>query len=135
MIKRKLTNQLFDFLAHFPVIGIVGPRQVGKTTFVKNNLRNFEKEALYLDLESPEDYNKLTDAELFLKNYENKTVIIDEIQRKPELFPVLKSLVDRNRVPGRFIILGSASPDLIRDSSESLAGRIVYMELNPFDID
>lgn len=135
MIKRKLTNQFFDFLAHFPVIGIVGPRQVGKTTFVKNNIQNFEKEALYLDLESPEDYNKLTDAELFLKNNESKTVIIDEIQRKPELFPVLRSLVDRNRVPGRFIILGSASPDLIRDSSESLAGRIAYMEMNPFDMD
>lgn len=134
MIERKLTEQFIEFLDHYPVIGIVGPRQVGKTTFIKENLHRFKKETLYLDLESPEDYNKLTEAELFLGNYEDKTIIIDEVQHLPELFSVLRSLIDRNRIPGRFVILGSASPDLIRNSSESLAGRIVYMELNPFDI-
>jgi predicted AAA+ superfamily ATPase len=134
MLARKLSHQLFEFLDHFPAIGIVGPRQVGKTTFVKTNIPKIKKESLYLDLESPADFNKLADPELFLRNYEKHTVIIDEIQRMPELFPVLRSLIDRNRIPGRFIILGSASPDLIRDSSESLAGRIVYMELNPFDM-
>lgn len=134
MIKRKLSKQLVEFLEHFPVVGIIGPRQVGKTTLVKENISAFNKEYIYIDLESPEDYNKLNDAELFLKSYENRIVIIDEIQLRPELFPILRSLVDRNRKPGRFIILGSASPDLIRDSSESLAGRIVYLEINPFDI-
>ncbi|MEA1877938.1 MAG: ATP-binding protein [Bacteroidota bacterium] len=134
MLERKLRDQLLDFLDYFPVIGIVGPRQVGKTTFIKQNLHNFKKDCIYIDLESPEDYNKLYDAELFLKSLEDKTVIIDEIQLRPELFPILRSLVDRQRVPGRFIVLGSASPDLIRDSSESLAGRIVYLEINPFDI-
>ena len=134
MIRRNITGQLFDFLDHFPVIGIVGPRQVGKTTLIKENLHKFKKEAIYLDLESPEDYNKLSDPELFLINHADKTVILDEIQHLPELFPVLRSLVDKDRKPARFILLGSASPDLIRDSSESLAGRIVYMELNPFDL-
>jgi len=134
MIERNLTGRLFDFLDHFPVIGIVGPRQVGKTTLIKENLHQFKKEAIYLDLESPEDYNKLSDPELFLSNLAGKTVIIDEIQHLPELFPVLRSLVDKDRQPARFVILGSASPDLIRDSSESLAGRIVYIELNPLDL-
>jgi len=134
MIERKLAEQLIEFLDHYPAIGIVGPRQVGKTTFIKQNLHRFKKETIYLDLESPEDFNKLTDAELFLGNYNHKTIIIDEVQHLPELFPILRSLIDRNRVPGRFVILGSASPDLIRDSSESLAGRIVYMELNPLDL-
>jgi predicted AAA+ superfamily ATPase len=134
MIERKLTSHLVNLLDHFPVIGIIGPRQVGKTTFIKNNFQHLRKGALYLDLESPEDYNKLTDAELFLKNFDHTTVVIDEIQHMPELFPLIRSLVDKNRIPGRFVILGSASPGLIRDSSESLAGRVAYLELNPLDI-
>jgi uncharacterized protein len=134
MIDRKLTERLLLYTRNFPVVGIVGPRQVGKTTLVKHIIPEIDKETLYLDLESPEDYNKLADAELFLNGYENHTVIIDEVQRKSELFPILRSLIDRNREPGRFILLGSASPDLLRDGSESLAGRIVYLELNPFDI-
>lgn len=134
MIERKLTKQLVSFISKFPVVGIVGPRQVGKTTLIKSILHKIEKETIYLDLESPEDFNKLIDAELFLKGFEDHTVVIDEVQRRPELFPILRSLVDRKRVSGRFILLGSASPDLIRDSSESLAGRIVYFELNPLDI-
>ena len=134
MIERRLNGQLLEFLDYFPVIGLLGPRQVGKTTLVKHNIPAFKKDSIYIDLESPEDYNKLSDAELFLNNHEDKIVIIDEVQLLPKLFPIIRSLVDRNRVPGRFILLGSASPDLIRDSSESLAGRIVYLELNPFDI-
>ena len=134
MIDRKLTERLLLYTRNFPVVGIVGPRQVGKTTLVKHIIPEIDKETLYLDLESPEDYNKLADAELFLKVYENHTVIIDEVQRKSELFPILRSLIDRKREPGRFILLGSASPDLLRDGSESLAGRIAYLELNPFDI-
>jgi len=134
MIERKLSKQLLKYLEHFPVVGIVGPRQVGKTTFVKQNIKLFKNQTIYIDLESPEDYNKLKDPELFLLNFSKKTVIIDEVQLYPELFPILRSLVDKDRHPGRFILLGSASPDLIRDSSESLAGRIAYMELNPMDM-
>ena len=83
-------------------------------------------------MELPSDYNKLENAEFFLKTVENNLVIIDEIQRRPELFPLLRALVDQNRHPGRFIILGSASPDLIKNASDSLAGRINYFELIPF---
>ncbi|MBN1133304.1 MAG: ATP-binding protein [Bacteroidales bacterium] len=134
MIERKLTDRFFSYLKHFPVVGIVGPRQVGKTTFIKLNMERFPRPAVYLDLESPEDYNKLQDPELYLGHEEDNIVVLDEIQRKPDLFPVIRSLVDKKRIPGRFIILGSASPDLIRDSSESLAGRIAYLELNPLDL-
>ena len=134
MIKRNLSEQLVKFTNHFPVVGIIGPRQVGKTTLVKGNIPLFQKESVYLDLESPEDYNKLTDPELYLRSLDDKTVILDEIQLKPEIFSVLRSLIDRKREAGRFVILGSASPDLIRDSSESLAGRIVYLELQPLNL-
>ncbi len=85
-------------------------------------------------MESSEDYALLNEAELFLKEQFDKCVIIDEIQRMPALFPLLRSLIDRDRKPGRFIVLGSASPELIRDSSESLAGRISYLELMPFSL-
>ncbi len=134
MIKRILAEKLIEFTNYFPVVGVIGPRQVGKTTLVKENIPLFKKECVYLDLESSEDYNKLTDPELYLRSLDNKTVILDEIQLKPEIFSVLRSLIDRKREAGRFIILGSASPDLIRDSSESLAGRIVYLELQPLNI-
>jgi uncharacterized protein len=91
-------------------------------------------DAVYLDLELPSDWNKLSDPELYLRQFENTLVIIDEVQRMPALFPLLRALVDQNRVAGRFLILGSASPDLIRNASESLAGRIVYHELAPFSL-
>ncbi|MCF8248204.1 MAG: ATP-binding protein [Saprospiraceae bacterium] len=113
-------------------MGITGPRQAGKTTLAKNIVKDTGREALYLDLELPSDLNRLRNAELFLKENEEKLVIIDEVQRKPELFPLLRALIDQHRVPGRFLILGSASPELLRQSSETLAGRISYLELTPF---
>jgi predicted AAA+ superfamily ATPase len=91
-----------------------------------------EKETFYLDLEKASDRAKLVDAELFLKSHANKTVILDEIQLMPSLFGELRSLIDEQREPGRFILLGSASPDLIRSSADSLAGRVGYLELTPF---
>jgi predicted AAA+ superfamily ATPase len=103
---------------------------VGKTTLVKN--LKLEKDNLYLDLEKSSDRAKLVDPELFLKAHADKTVILDEIQLMPELFSELRSLIDEQREPGRFILLGSASPDLIRKSADSLAGRIGYLELTPF---
>lgn len=134
MVKnRKIVSLLQEYLSIFPAVGLLGPRQVGKTTLVKT--LDFEKESLYLDLEKASDRAKLMDPELFLKTHAEKTVILDEIQLMPELFSELRSLIDERRVPGRFIILGSASPDLIRKSADSLAGRIGYLELTPFFLD
>lgn len=89
---------------------------------------------LYLDIELPSDRVKLTDPELFLNRLEEKTVILDEVQYIPDLFPALRSLIDKNRRPGRFLLLGSASPALMLQSAESLAGRVRYRELFPFSI-
>jgi len=117
-----------------PAVALLGPRQVGKTTLVKQIAAANPENFIYLDLESTADLAKLQDAELFLTNYEDKTVVIDEIQHLPELFPVLRSLIDKDRKPGRFLLLGSASPELLRQSAESLAGRIRYRELYPFNL-
>jgi len=134
MINRSIASSLLETVGYFPVTGIIGPRQVGKTTLVKHLIKQIAKESVYIDIENPEDYAKLSDPVLFFRRNQNKCVVLDEIQRMPELFPILRSMIDMNRVNARFIILGSASPDLIRDSSESLAGRIAYEELAPFNI-
>ena len=133
-ITRSIEKEALKLLGFFPVVGITGPRQAGKTTLVKQIRKFISKETLYIDLESSGDYTLMNEAELFLKEQTNKCVIIDEVQRLPTLFPLLRSLIDKDRKPGRFIILGSASPDLIRDSSESLAGRIIYLNLMPFNL-
>ncbi len=134
-VSRRIEKEVLKLLEFFPVIGITGPRQVGKTTLVKQLQKYLSKESVYIDLESSSDYALMEEAELFLQEQEDKCVIIDEIQRKRSLFPLLRSLIDKKRQPGRFIILGSASPDLIRDSSESLAGRVAYLDLMPFSLD
>lgn len=131
MIARRLHDTLIHSLATYPVVGILGSRQVGKTTLAHAIREVTRPDAVYLDLELPSDWNKLQDPELYLRQFEDTLVIIDEIQRMPSLFPLLRALVDRNRIGGRFLILGSASPDLVRHSSESLAGRIIYHELMP----
>jgi len=131
-MKKRISEQIAkDLLKGFPCVAIIGPRQVGKTTLARKIQQGF-KLSLYLDLEFRKDYLKLEDAETYLKQFENHLVIIDEVQRKKNLFPVLRALIDQNRHPGRFLILGSASPDLMRNSSETLAGRIAYHELTPF---
>jgi uncharacterized protein len=114
-----------------PALALLGPRQVGKTTLVKTIESRFQRQSIYLDLESLEDMNRLQNAELYFLERQNQLVIIDEIQRMPQLFSLLRSLIDKNRVAGRFILLGSASPELLIKSSESLAGRISYIELSP----
>jgi len=134
MLTRHAQSDVLELLGFFPVVGIVGPRQVGKTTLAKEMLSQMGRESIYLDLENPEDAAKLTDPVLFLKSHSNQCVVLDEIQRMPQLFPVLRSMVDLQREPARFLLLGSATPDLIRDSSESLAGRIAYRELTPFNL-
>ena len=130
-IPRLLETDLRASLGANPVTALLGPRQTGKSTLVRHSLACPDK-ALILDLDLPSDLRKLTDAELFLREHANRMVCIDEIQLKPDLFPLLRALVDQDRRPGRFVILGSASRDLIRQSSETLAGRIHYLELTPF---
>ncbi|MFO7825939.1 MAG: ATP-binding protein [Cyclobacterium sp.] len=133
MVKQRVIQSLFEeYMEIFPAVGIVGPRQVGKTTLVKS--LSWAKNKIYLDLEKASDRAKLSDVELFLMNYQGNTVILDEIQLMPELFAELRSSIDEDRRPGRFILLGSASPDLIRSSADSLAGRIGYIELTPFTL-
>lgn len=134
-LPRKIEESVFKLVSFFPVVAIVGPRQVGKTSLVKAIRSQLAKPSLYLDLENPDDRMKMEHPTLFLDPLADHTIILDEIQKLPALFPVLRGIIDRDRQPGRFILLGSASPDLIRDSSESLAGRIAYLELAPFSYD
>lgn len=134
MIDRRLQKTIEGSLKNYPVVGLLGSRQVGKTTLAKK-IQTFVQKSIYLDLELPSDLNKLQEPELYLGEFADALVIIDEIQRMPSLFPLIRALVDQNRVNGRFLVLGSASPELIRHSSESLAGRIIYHELSPFGLD
>lgn len=133
MISRILYKTVISSLKSLPVVGIIGSRQVGKTTLAKEIQKNIPK-AVYLDLELPSDLIKLQNAEYYLAENSDKLIIIDEIQREQKLFPLIRALVDQNRKPGRFLLLGSASPDFMKQSSESLAGRIIYHELTPFTI-
>ena len=134
MIQRQLESSILSLIRQFPCVGIVGSRQVGKTTLVKIIQAEWQGSSQYLDLELPEDRLKLNDPVLYLSRFADQLIIIDEIQFMPDLFPILRSLIDQNRRPSRFLILGSASPTLLTRSGESLAGRIVYKELNPFSI-
>ncbi|MDR0513874.1 MAG: ATP-binding protein [Coriobacteriaceae bacterium] len=135
-----METQIAESLEYFPVVAITGPRQCGKSTLAKELLAQRTKsstnanqgQSLYLDLERPSDTTRLSDPELFLGMQKGKTICIDEIQRMPNLFPLLRSLVDEWQAPGSFLILGSASRDLLKQSSETLAGRIAYHRLMPF---
>lgn len=131
MIARYLTSELLARVSDMPAVAVLGPRQVGKTTLLKTLEGRFSKKVIYLDLESLQDRNRLQDPELYFSERQNELIILDEIQRMPELFPLLRSSIDRYRVAGRFILSGSASPELLQKSSESLAGRISYLELQP----
>lgn len=135
MINRNLSAQILQSLNYFPVIGIIGSRQVGKTTLAKQISKLIKKKSIYLDLELPSDLNKLRSPELYFREHEDRLIIIDEIQRKPELFPLLRAIIDQKRVNGRFLLLGSASPSIMTSSSESLAGRIVYHTLYPLNLE
>ena len=134
MIARKVINRVLEDLSFFPIVGIIGSRQVGKTTLAKLIQGKIDQPVVFLDLELESDLKKLEDAETYLKQHVDKCVIIDEIQRLPKLFPLLRALVDLNRKAGRYLILGSASPSLVKDSSETLAGRIAYIELSPLSL-
>ena len=132
--ERSATHELNECLAHFPAVVLTGPRQCGKTTLAQKIAESLKKPTLYLDLESATDRRKLTDPNAFLDPLSDHLVILDEVQRVPDLFPQLRGIIDRRRTPRRFLLLGSASPLLLRQSGESLAGRIAHVELTPFRI-
>ena len=136
MIDRRAHKKLNALLDTNPVVVLIGPRQVGKTTLAHEVVT--ERAAIYLDLESPRDLAKLSDVELFCAANVDKMLILDEVQRIPELFAPLRSIVDLRRRQGRkvaqFLLLGSASIELLKQSSESLAGRVAFLELYPLDV-
>ena len=134
MIQRHIIELILDRAKRFPVVGVIGPRQVGKTTLVKSILKVTPKDSVYLDMELPSDLNQLREPELYFTENIKRTVVLDEIQHKPGLFPVMRSMIDVNRKPGRFIVTGSASPDLLQQGSETLAGRIIFCELGPLSL-
>jgi uncharacterized protein len=136
MLQRVARTRLVELLARFPAVALLGPRQVGKTTLALSLTGEADPSPLYLDLELPSDRAKLADPELYLSEYEDRLVILDEIHRLPGIFQTLRGLIDRRRRKGKrsgqFLLLGSASIDLLQQSAETLAGRIAYMELTPF---
>lgn len=129
-IPRKAESELRRALRRSPAVAILGPRQCGKSTLAKHLLR--QGSSVYLDLQDRTDRAKLNEPELFFEHHREELVCLDEIQQLPEFFATLRSEIDRDRRPGRFLILGSASRDLIRQSNESLAGRLAQIELTPF---
>lgn len=130
-IYRHLTDTVKRRLKNNPVVAILGPRQCGKTTLAGQIVKKMKK-SVYLDLENPGDLAKLDDPLAFFSLHNEDLVCLDEIQRAPELFSILRSITDERARNGQFLILGSAGPDLIHQSSESLAGRIAYLDLTPF---
>ncbi|MBU8911826.1 MAG: ATP-binding protein [Desulfobacterales bacterium] len=131
IIERNITDTIIARLKTNPAVALLGARQVGKSTIAGMIIENFPG-AIYLDLERPADLNKLTDPEAFFQQFKDRLICLDEIQRTPEIFSVLRGVIDRNKRNTQFLILGSASRDLIKQSSESLAGRISYIEITPF---
>lgn len=146
MISRHIFPFLLDALADSPAVALLGPRQAGKTTLAlrvgehcaQTRLAGRLSGSIYLDLESPGDRQKLTDPEAYLAHHADKLVILDEVQQMPALFQVLRGLIDQGRRQGlglgRFLLLGSATGELLRQSSESLAGRVAYLELPPLQL-
>jgi len=136
MIKRQAASRLQELLDGFPAVALLGPRQAGKTTLAQALADKLAGQAVYLDLELDSDRAKLSDPELYLAAHENQLVILDEIHRAPGIFQTLRSLIDRRRRKGararQFLVLGSASIELLQQTAESLAGRIAYLELTPF---
>jgi predicted AAA+ superfamily ATPase len=136
MIPRRMERIVREALDRQAAVALIGPRQVGKTTLARSIAEDVP--SVYLDLEAAEDRRKLADPALFLREYEDRLVVLDEIHRAPEVFQVLRGLIDEGRRhgrrTGRFLLLGSASMDLLRQSGESLAGRISYVDLGPIDV-
>jgi uncharacterized protein len=136
MIKRRLSTKIVDALLRSPSVALIGPRQAGKTTLALNISETLA--SVYIDLEDRLDLEKVRDIKVFHAQNREKLIILDEVQRLPEVFVQLRSIIDRERRSGKktcqFLFLGSASIDLLQQSSESLAGRIAYLELHPLDL-
>lgn len=132
-IVRQISKEFKEYTTIFPATGVLGPRQVGKTTLAKQMAT--DQDFLYLDLERQADRDRLQhDPAYFLGQFSGRCVILDEVQFMPELFSELRGIIDANRRPGRFVLLGSASPDIVRGSAETLAGRIGCLQLTPFTV-
>jgi uncharacterized protein len=135
MISREQIHQLEQNLSFFSAVVLLGARQVGKTTLCHQFAKTFKKESIYLDLELESHFTRLSnDAEAYLIRNSDKLIIIDEVQRMPSIFALLRSLIDMNPQPARFLLLGSSSPHLVKGVSESLAGRVSYMELGGINL-
>ena len=137
MYKRSAQQRLSTLLGQFPAVALLGPRQTGKTTLAFSQ-KEVHPNALYLDLELPSAQRQLNDPEAFFMAHANQLVILDEVQRMPEIFSILRGVIDQRRrggeAYGQFLLLGSASGVLLQQSSESLAGRVAQIELAPFQV-
>nr|WP_245299197.1 ATP-binding protein [Sinorhizobium sp. GL28] len=135
MLERQIATTLTELIDTNPAVALIGPRQVGKTTLALAIAE--QRPSVYLDLESDADRTKLSEPELYLEQHRDKLVILDEVHRLPNLFQNLRGLIDRGRRSGKrsgqFLLLGSASIDLLKQSGETLAGRITYLEMHPID--
>jgi len=135
MMVRRVGRQLEELISNYPAVGLLGPRQAGKTTLALDVASR--RPSVYLDLESDADLSKLADAERYFADHRDELVVLDEVHRMPGLFQTLRGVIDRGRregkAAGRFLLLGSAAIELLKQSGESLAGRISYLELAPFD--
>jgi len=134
-IRRAVYERLKGNLRQYPAVAILGARQVGKTTLAKAYAKATTKAVTYIDLENRRDVVRLADPMAFLESVADHLVIIDEVQRQPELFQLLRVLIDADRRKGRFLLLGSSSPSIIREAAESLSGRIAYSDLYPLNIE
>jgi predicted AAA+ superfamily ATPase len=131
MFERKVILDIIELLENFPSVMLYGPRQIGKTTIAKSIANNFSKNVHYFDLEKEQDaFPFQANAHDFLIGFKDDLVILDEVQLNPKLLSSLRSIIDEYRIPGRFILLGSADPKLVTGVAESLAGRIIYKEIN-----
>ena len=138
MISRQFESALRQTLLQVPAVVLLGPRQVGKTTLARTLAKDWPGGAVYLDLERPADRLRLEDADTYLRAQQGKLVILDEIHRAPGVFEILRGIIDDNRqagiLHGQFLLLGSAALDLMRQSSETLAGRVAYIDMTPLSI-
>jgi predicted AAA+ superfamily ATPase len=134
MIKRKIQGEIKEMLATFPAVVLLGPRQVGKTTLTRDLLKESFQEVIYFDLENDEDIALLANPAFLFEQYKDSCIVLDKFQRFPDLFRQLRPIIDSHRKSGRFILTGSASPDLVKGVSESLAGRTAYVELSPVNL-
>ncbi len=132
-IPRSLETGIKKDLDFFPVVAILGPRQSGKSTLAKHIIEKKE-DSVYLDLEDYNDLDRLQDPIFYFTRHAGSLICLDEIQLRPNIFPAIKSFVDKDNTNTRFLILGSASPEFLKQSAETLAGRISYNYLSPFSI-